>query len=112
LTGCSTFCTLVRFGWPPLLLVLAIRREWNGVLALAALALIPHCVCRNPVNAWWIDRLGASPDCYAPAALVTLMATVALRSNARLALSAVAGYAIIGGVMTFFVGHHFFRIPW
>ncbi len=79
---------------------------------MALVPLVPHCDCYNAANGWWIDTIGASPVCYTWGTAVTALAVSSLRSGSRaLASLAVAG-AIVGGALTFFVGHHYFHFPW
>ena len=43
--------------------------------------LVPHCVCYNVGNAWWIDRLGASPVCYGWGFVVTMLSLSCLQQR-------------------------------
>jgi hypothetical protein len=119
LGGCTTTCALLKVTWFPVFVAACAiaafttkRRALTAVIALSFVSLVPHCVCRNPVNAWWMDRLGSSPMCLGWGFVASLVALGALarRSHVRSALG-VSG-AITGGTMAFFVGHHFFRFPW
>jgi hypothetical protein len=74
--------------------------------------LAPHCLCFNPGNGWWIERLGASPTCYAWGFVVSLIALSALGAGKRAWPSLLVNGAIIGGATAFFVGHHYFHFPW
>ena len=88
--GCTQVCGFLTRAVAPAVAVLAILFAWTesralGFLAaLGALALLyPNCVCRNPVNRWWIDALGRSPACYASAfAVLLIVATARTTSDA------------------------------
>lgn len=119
LGGCTTTCSLLKIVWFPILLLACgtalltgKRQVLTAVVALSFVSLVPHCICRNPVNAWWMDRLGSSPMCLGWGFVASIVALGALvqRSHVRAALG-VSG-AITGGTMAFFVGHHYFRFPW
>ena len=119
LDGCSPFCTFVKLAWIPLAAVLAAAcaatRRWWLLAALSAAAVVPlwpHCICYNAANGWWIDRLGASPTCYTWGTMVTVIAVSALGAGARPVASLLLSGAIVGGALTFFVGHHYFHFPW
>ena len=118
--GCSQFCTLVKLAWIPLIAIVSLvawfrslDKRWLTFLTLMSfLPLVPHCVCYNVGNAWWIDRIGASPTCYAWGFVVSLIAVTAVRSGKRLWSSAVVCGAIICGALGFFVAHHYLHFPW
>jgi hypothetical protein len=117
--GCSPFCTFVKLVWIPLVAILAaataVTRRWWLLAALSAAAIVPlwpHCICYNAANGWWIDRLGASPTCYTWGTMVTVVAVSALGTGARPVASLLLSGAIVGGALTFFVGHHYFHFPW
>lgn len=118
-SGCSPLCTFVKLGWIPLLaaccaaLFFTGKRWLQTVITVAAfLPLAPHCVCYNVGNAWWIDRLGASPTCYAWGGAASLVALTALRAGGRVWPSLIVCAAIIGGSTAFFISHHYFQFPW
>ena len=119
LQGCSPFCTFVKLAWIPLLaIVCAIylfvgKRAWlTAIAAMSFLPLFPHCVCYNVGNAWWIDRIGASPLCYGWGFVASVIAVSALRRGDRMWVSVVTCGAIITGATGFFVAHHYFHFPW
>ncbi|HJQ26689.1 MAG TPA: hypothetical protein VKA60_22425 [Blastocatellia bacterium] len=119
LAGCTPFCTFIKTVWVPLLAAASaayLILRWPGLLPLmlaaSAVPLVPHCLCFNPGNGWWIERLGASPTCYAWGFVVSLIAIGALRSGRRVWLALLVNGAIIGGATAFFVGHHYFHFPW
>lgn len=119
LGGCTTYCTVVKTIGIPLLAVLSFafyHTERKALLValpvVALIALAPHCLCYNPANAWWIDRLGASPQCYVWGAMTTVIAASALFKAVHPWASIAVCYAIIGGASGFFVGHHYFHFPW
>jgi hypothetical protein len=117
--GCSPYCTFIKAGWIPLIAVVCAAYFFTGrgwlLLALSAMSLatlLPHCVCYNPGNGWWIERLGASPVCYAWGYVVSVASAGALHRGARAWPSLLIGGAIIGGASGFFVAHHYFHFPW
>jgi hypothetical protein len=117
--GCSPFCTYIKLlGIPLLAIACAVYyfKPLNGLLAvivaLSFVPLVPHCICYNVGNGWWIDLLGASPMCYVWGFVVTLIAASAIKSAARPWLALLVNSAIIGGALGFFVSHHYFHFPW
>lgn len=117
--GCTTYCTIVKTLIVPLLAVLsfAYYRTNRAPFLIAAMVaswatLVPHCLCYNPANAWWIDHFGASPQCYVWGFATTIIAASALLKRVRPWASIAVCYAIIIGAFGFFVGHHYFRFPW
>ena len=119
LRGCSDYCTFVKLLWIPLIAVVCAGyyvfggARWLTVICLMSVVpLFPHCVCYNAGNAWWIDRIGASPVCYVWGFAVSVVAVAALRRGVRLGRSLVVSLVVIGGATGFFVSHHYFRFPW
>jgi hypothetical protein len=119
LQGCSPFCTFIKLVWIPLIaavcLVYYITRKpaWLTVIVVMSfVALVPHCVCYNVGNAWWIDRIGASPLCYGWGFVVSMIAVSALRRGANYWPSLVVSFTIVLGATTFFVSHHYLQFPW
>ena len=117
--GCSPFCTFVKLVWIPLLAVVCVgylfaRKEaWlTAIAAMSLVPLVPHCICYNLGNAWWIDRIGGSPLCYGWGFMVSIIAVGALRKGARLGASLVVCFIVIAGSAGFFVSHHYFHFPW
>jgi len=117
--GCSPFCTFIKLLWIPVIAGLCVvyfivgTSVWLALINLAAfVTLIPHCVCYNVGNGWWIDVLGASPLCYAWGFLVSVLVLGAIRSRANLALSLLTSFTIVIGSIGFFVSHHYFHYPW
>jgi len=117
--GCSPFCTFVKLAWIPVLaIVCAIyfffgKPTWlTAIAAMSFLPLFPHCICYNLGNAWWIDRIGASPLCYSWGFVVSVIAVSALRRGDRLWASIVTCAVIVTGATGFFVAHHYFHFPW
>jgi hypothetical protein len=84
----------------------------SAISAMAFVPLVPHCLCFNVGNGWWIDRIGASPVCYAWGFTVSVIAVSALRYGKRAWASLVLCGAIIAGAAAFFVSHHYFHYPW
>ncbi|MFY9608362.1 MAG: hypothetical protein WAU45_07065 [Blastocatellia bacterium] len=119
LQGCSPFCTFVKLVWIPLVAGFGAvylfrgKQIWlTAIAAMSFLPLFPHCVCYNVCNAWWIDRIGASPVCYAWGFVVSIIALGALQTGERVWMVLAACLAIITGATGFFVAHHYFQIPW
>lgn len=117
--GCSPFCTFVKLVWIPLIaavcaVYLSVGKQ-GCLIAISAMSfvpLVPHCVCYNVGNAWWIDRIGASPLCYGWGFVVSVIAVGALSKGATLWPSLVVCLTIIAGATGFFVSHHYFEFPW
>jgi hypothetical protein len=119
LQGCSTFCSFVKLVWIPLIALVCATYSFRGkqvwltaIAAMSFLPLFPHCVCYNVGNSWWIDRIGASPVCYAWGFAVSVIAVGALRPGVRSLPSLAVCYAVITGATAFFVAHHYLRFPW
>lgn len=119
LQGCSAFCTFIKLVWIPLmaaacLVYYFIRKPgWlTVILVMSLVALVPHCLCYNLGNAWWIDHIGASPLCYGWGFVVSVIAVGALRTARNDWPSLAVCFAIIAGSTAFFVSHHYFHYPW
>jgi hypothetical protein len=119
LSGCTPFCTFVKTILVPAMAALCAAyffKEGNalllGISAMTFLTLVPHCVCFNVGNGWWIGRIGASPVCYAWGFIASVISVSALRYNNRARTSLVVCGAIIAGATLFFVSHHYFHFPW
>jgi hypothetical protein len=119
LSGCTPFCTFIKTVWVPAMAIACAAyffREWNGLLfaisAITFVPLVPHCVCFNVGNGWWIERIGASPVCYAWGFTVSLISISALKYGKCAWASVVVCGAIIAGSTAFFVSHHYFHFPW
>lgn len=117
--GCSPFCTFVKLIWIPLIAlvcgiyVFAPGRVWlTAISVMSFVPLVPHCVCSNVGNAWWIDRIGASPVCYSWGFVVSVIALSALERGVRLWPSLSLCAVIFCGATGFFVTHHYFHYPW
>ena len=117
--GCSAYCTFIKLGWIPLITLtcaayLITRKAWliTAIALMAFVTLVPHCVCYNPGNGWWIDHLGASPVCYSWGFLVSVISVGALRPGALYWPSVGVCYAIITGAIGFFISHHYLHFPW
>ena len=117
--GCSPFCTFVKLVLVPLAAVFCVaylitrRAAWlTAIIVMSFVPLAPHCVCYNLGNAWWIDRIGASPLCYVWGFVVSIIAVGALRSGTHFRQALTVCLAIIAGASGFFVSHHYFHFPW
>jgi hypothetical protein len=119
LRGCSPFCTFTKLVWIPLIAAVCAvylfrgKQVWlTSIAAMSFLPLFPHCVCYNVGNAWWIDRIGASPVCYAWGFVVSIIALGALLRGERFWMALSVCLATITGATGFFVAHHYFDFPW
>lgn len=117
--GCSPYCTFIKLVWIPLIAAVCLvyyltsKPAWLTIIILMSfVALVPHCVCYNVGNGWWIDRLGASPLCYGWGFVVSMIAVGALRKGTIYWPSLLMSLAIIAGATAFFVSHHYFSFPW
>jgi hypothetical protein len=117
--GCSPFCTFVKLVWVPALGIGALLYYLHAsrpiLLALTAMCFVPlypHCVCRNVANAWWIDRFGASVECYVWGFTAALIVLTSLRKRRGAWPSLAVSGLIVSGALAFFVGHHYFKFPW
>ena len=119
LTGCSPYCTFIKTVWiPAIALVCAayyFKRSKLLLLIISAMIfapLVPHCICFNAGNGWWIERIRASPVCYVWGFAAGVISVSALRSSRLIWPSIAVCSAIIAGATTFFVSHHYFHFPW
>jgi hypothetical protein len=119
LQGCSPFCTFVKLAWIPLLGIVCAIYSLSGnrvlltvIAAMSFVPLVPHCVCYNVGNAWWIDLIGASPLCYGWGFVVSVIAVGALSKGSNRVASLIVCLTIIVGATGFFVSHHYFQFPW
>lgn len=119
LHGCSSFCTFVKLAWIPLIAGFCAVYFFTGVqgwltstAAMSLVPLVPHCVCYNIGNAWWIDQIGRSPLCYGWGLVVSVIAIGALSRGTNFWLSLGISFGIVAGAGAFFVSHHYFQIPW
>lgn len=119
LRGCSPFCTFIKLIWIPLIAAaclvyyLTTRQAWlTMIILMSFVALVPHCVCYNVGNGWWIDRIGASPLCYGWGFVVSMIAVSALRRGTIYWPSLFVCLTIISGATAFFISHHYFQFPW
>jgi hypothetical protein len=119
LRGCSTFCTFIKLIWIPLVGAVCVgyylRRDRRGpavLLLLSFVPLIPHCICYNVANAWWIDHIGASPECYGWGFVVSTLTVGALAVGKRYLVTIIVNSLIVTGSLGFFVAHHYFGFPW
>lgn len=119
LAGCGPFCSFIKVIWIPALAVACASYFFTDsrlilpVLSVMSFApLLPHCVCFNVGNGWWIERIGASPVCYIWGFVSALISLSALSFERKAWPSILSGAAIIGGATVFFVSHHYFHFPW
>ena len=119
LSGCTPFCTFVKLVWIPVIALACaayyfFRNGWlsAGITLACFVPMLPHCRCYNVANAWWIDRIGASPECYVWPFLVSIIMMASIRAGKNQAISLLVCGLIAGGAFTFFVSHHYFHFPW
>jgi hypothetical protein len=117
--GCSPFCTFVKLAWIPLIasacIVYVITENQRGLTTIVLMSfvpLVPHCICYNVGNAWWIERIGVSPLCYGWGFIVSVIAVGALIKGPRYWPSLTICFTVIAGALSFFVAHHYFHFPW
>lgn len=110
--GCTTVCTLQKVIVLPAIVLAALLRRPRVVLGLSLAMLVPHCICLNVVNEWWMHALGASPMCFAWGFVAAVLGTATLEGRGKAWLSLGATYASVLGSTAFFVGHHLFHFPW
>jgi len=119
ISGCSPFCTFIKLVWIPLIALTGAavfftrkRVLLTLILLMTFVPLVPHCVCYNAANAWWIDRAGNSPECFVWGFVVSLVAFGAMGREPRQWISSAIIISIIAGGLGFFIGHHFLGFPW
>jgi hypothetical protein len=119
LMGCSPYCGFIKTIWISALAAISVAYFFSDsglllslILLMSFAPLFPHCVCFNIGNGWWIERVGASPVCYAWGFAASLIAVSALIASRKVWPSLITGYGIIGGATVFFVSHHYFHFPW
>jgi hypothetical protein len=117
--GCTEVCGFLTGVVAPVVALLAILHGVTGarpfafLAALCALGLLyPNCVCRNPVNRWWISLLGQSPACYASAFAVILLASTALVGRQLVRPALFLAWGVVAAQLAFWIGHHYFHVPW
>lgn len=117
LTACSVPCALINLGLIGLGAVLALRLHRAlpigpvPVVALAALGLVPHCVCDVNANVLWRSSIGLSPACEAPAVALALLGLVTARGLWPRAGS-VAVAALFAMIVFMALGTHLLGFPW
>jgi hypothetical protein len=119
LRGCSQFCTVIKLVWIPLIAAVCAwyytgrdRRALAALSIVSFVPIVPHCICYNAANGWWIDRIGASPECYAWGFVVTSLLVGSLAAGKRQLITLGVSLLIVAGSLGFFVAHHYFRFPW
>ena len=119
LSGCTPVCTFLVRAWSPLMAIVAVAYLVSGknwlllvITLLTFVYLIPNCQCYNPMNAWWLKHFRLSPACFGASYWVSLIAVTALLGRKFVLASAVTCWIINVVLLSFFVGHHFYGIPW
>lgn len=119
LSGCTPVCTFLVRGWFHLIVIAAAAylvtgRTWLllSITLMSFVYLIPNCACFNPMNAWWLQHLHKSPACFGAGYWVSLIAVAALLWKRFTLASAITCWMINVVLLAFFVGHHFYHIPW
>jgi hypothetical protein len=119
LDGCTPDCKFLTRVWSPLVGATAItylvsRKSWFPpiITVLTFAYLVPNCRCYNPMNVWWLQHLHRSPACFGAGYWVSLTAVSALLWQRFQLASAAVCWIINLALLAFFVGHHYFRVPW
>lgn len=119
LNGCTPFCTFIKTIWiPAMAIVCTAYYFWRlaplrlAITVMAFVPMVPHCLCYNVGNGWWIERLGASPMCYVWGLAVSVVAMSAMTSRKHILVSLGVVLTIIAGATVFFIAHHYFHFPW
>lgn len=119
LKGCTPVCRFLIRTWSPLVAVVALAflfsaRRWLllVITVMSFVYLIPNCRCYNPMNAWWLAHFHRSPACFGVGFWVTLIALAALLWKRFVLASAVTCWMINVVLFAFFIGHHYYRVPW
>ncbi|HEY6349564.1 MAG TPA: hypothetical protein VI636_09165 [Candidatus Angelobacter sp.] len=119
LSGCTPTCMFLVRVWSPLVAIAAVaylvsEKSWllSVITLLTLVYLIPNCRCYNPMNAWWLEHFRRSPACFGASYWVSLIAVAALLWRRFALASAVTCWIINMVLLAFFIGHHFYRIPW
>lgn len=117
--GCTATCGFLTRAIAPAVALLVLIHAWTAgsawlvPAAIAALALlVPNCICRNPVNRWWIGLLGRSPACYASAFAVFLLASTSLAARRFVRSALLLAWGVVLAQLAFWIGHHYFHVPW
>jgi hypothetical protein len=114
--GCTRVCTLVRLTVAPLTLAALFLGSRDTrfdlyAIGLAAVGLVPHCVCDNFANHPWIARIGASPLCFFLPFCVTLAAVSGLH-GLRPVLCLIGAAAAVTAAAALGLGHQMLHYPW
>ena len=119
LSGCTPVCTFLIRVWSPLIVVatlalLTTRRRWllSLIAAMCFVYLAPSCRCYNPLSAWWIDHFSVNPACFGGGYWVSVVAIAALSWGRLARASAAACWFVNAVLLGFFVGHHYYNVPW
>lgn len=117
--GCSVLCTIFKLVLIPSIFYMSYKyylsRDTKWLMKIAILSfllILPNCVCKNAVNIWWIDRIGASPACYGLGFFVSVVALASLFAKSRQWQSIALCYLVVIGELGFAIGHHLFHFPW
>ena len=119
LSGCTPICAFLIRTWSPLMVVavfafLMTRQRWilSLMAAMGFVYLVPSCRCYNPLSAWWIDHLSLNPACFGAGFWVSVVAIAALSWGKLARASAAACWFLNSVLLGFFVGHHYYHVPW
>lgn len=80
------------------------RAAWTVIVAVGFVLLLPNDDCPNPFNAWWTERVGASPLMYVPNAVATVL-VVAVDRGVRPRLHLVTLALVVAGTAALGIGH-------
>jgi hypothetical protein len=119
LDGCTSVCTFLIRIWTPVVGAAAFAYMYTGrrwllpaITVICMLYLVPSCQCANPLNAWWLHHLPRSPACFAASGWVSVIAVAALSWGKWTRTAATVCWFINITLLAFFVGHHYYHIPW
>jgi hypothetical protein len=114
--ACTVPCSIVSISLITLAILIAIRISHDkSVLALLipviVLSVIPHCVCKAPINVVWHNLSQFSPTCEVIPLLTVLFSITALR-GARTRSSTVLVVIMIGMTVFIAAGNVLLGFPW
>lgn len=114
LYACGPVCFVLMYLVTPILAYLCyvyFRKGYAKIffylVLVEMLYLVPNCTCYNPLNSWWIDRLGLSPACFSLGFTASLVAVSCLFTGKLQRLSLFASWGLVGVMVAIFVDHNF-----
>lgn len=113
--GCTELCSLHRLVTFPLILIMIFGlRKWVTQAPLFWLVpslLIPHCLCANLMNYFFMKRIILSPLCYLLPFGVTMANLAGLTGRAPKVWLALSALALLGFFIVAIL-HQIFGFPW